>query len=479
MTRRIAIACGIGAAAVVAVRPQHARTAHAASVTMRLGLGALTLLLPSTQSSPRLAAFAAEAVSAQEACTTITADQAVWFGIESVEWKESDGPISFPHCKILSSTANSGAVFSAYQLTDFNKHIPTAAISRIACKPTTRVAHAVLIPGSSQDWTGTLGINAFRLFGGPSADCVAVTTAEHPSQTILERIGEQEAAFTPSNDGWSYVTGLHAITQNTTAMMHSLFFDRMALSDDARLNACVGVSTGVSLGFQLMDDWRGLACDGMLLMVGGDGHTGLFETRRSVCAGTGTIPLTGQVPSFSCAPGALADTVGGFDKDFREEVLRTLDTEGEDAAAALIYRYDLSTRPASVQHLAGQLTPTGNLIRPTIVVQGTHDTLVPANLALQYTERIVSRQRQDLVRFYLANGLNHDPTVNFATAASVRLLTRWMLGNEPHDLVFTAPSIGTMVVTNSKDAGLASDPCGYFDFIVGWPMCATSGLFHR
>lgn len=52
-----------------------------------------------------------------------------------------------------------------------------------------------------------------------------------------------------------------------------------------------------------------------------------------------------------------------------------------------------------------------------------------------------------------------------------------MAGEEPGDLVFTAPGRGTITVMNSKDAGFESDPCGYYDFTVGSAVCRDSGLF--
>lgn len=434
-----------------------------------------SITTPADRPVPALMAAQAESIGVEEACTTITPELAAWYGIVSAEWKATDGVIAFPHCKILSSIARSGAVFANYKLTSFNEHIPTVAISRIACRPTTRLAHVVLIPGSSNDWTGALGFNLFRRL--PAGNCVAVTTAAHPSGTVLNPIGQEEAAFSPSNGGWSYVTGLHAITQNTTEMMRALFFDRMAVGDDARLNACIGVSFGALLGFQLMDDWHGLACDGMLLVVGGDGQTGFAQGALSVCAGTGSIPLTDQVPAFSCAAEPLANMIGLFDPAFRADALQVLANQGETAATSFVYGYQLSTRPAQVQQVARRLTPTGDLARPTIVVHSTHDGNVPAILSLRYVDRVVERDREGLLRFYLARGLDHNTTVNSTLGASVNLLSQWMLGAEPHDLVFTVPGAGTMTVKNSRDAGFASNPCGYFDFVLGSPACANSGLF--
>jgi pimeloyl-ACP methyl ester carboxylesterase len=449
----------------------------------QLALAALIFwVVPASEYAPastlRPAASRGEPIGVREACTSITPEQAAWYGIDSAEWKESDGAISFPHCKILSSIAKSGAVFSSYKLTEFNQHIPTAAISRIACKPKTRVAHLVLIPGSSQDWTGMLGVNGFRLFGGPMTDCLAGTMAEHPSGQVLAGIGDSNTLYEPSNDGWGYVTALRAIAQNTTGMMRTLFFERIGVSEDARLNACAGVSLGALLGFQLMDSWQGVTCDGMMLIASGDGLAGnFFEGIRPVCGGSRTIPFSSQAPDFSCTATAMAGTIGLFDKDFRQQVLQTLDTSGEEAAEALIFAYEPSTRPASVQQTIQRLTPRGDLRRPTIIVHGTGDATVPALLSLLYVERILVRQQQDLARFYLLNDLSHGQTVDFSTAASYRLLRNWMTGEEPHDLVFNVPNVGTITVKNSRDAGLESSPCQYFDFIVGSPVCASSGLF--
>src|SRR5262245_21650987 len=271
-------------------------------------------------------------VTVETICNAITPEQMELFGIERVEWKTSEGPIAFPHCKILSSVSKGVSVFSAgYKLTDFKENIPTAAISRIACTPTTRVAHMVVIPGSTQDWTSIVGANAFAGLGGASSGCIAVTTAAHPSARILEGIGGLDALYSPSNSGWDYVTGHHAITQNTTEMMRILFFDVLGVPEDHRLTGCIGISLGAGLGFQLMDDWMGLTCDGMLLSVAGDGEFPVVELRRAVCAGDGTIPLTGQVPAFSCRAADLANGIGLFDKEFRQEVLQVLDTQGEEA----------------------------------------------------------------------------------------------------------------------------------------------------
>jgi len=190
-----------------------------------------------------------------------------------------------------------------------------------------------LIPGGSQDWSGLLGVNSFRIAGSAAADCIALTTAASP---ILP-IDREDARFDSSNSGWATVIGLHAITQNATAMMGELFFDRMGVPADARLNACIGISNGAFLGFQLMDNWQGLACDGLLLVVGGDGMFPLFEGNRSLCTSTQTIPLTGQaVPDAACAAEHRANLVGPFDQDFREDVLQTLATDGEAAARALL-----------------------------------------------------------------------------------------------------------------------------------------------
>jgi len=415
-------------------------------------------------------------IGVEAICNAITPEQKEWFGIDRVEWKSSADRIPFPHCEILSSIAKSGAVFSTgNKLTDFNQNIPTAAISRIACKPTTRVAHAVIFAGGSGDWTSALGSNGFRRFGPPGSECIAGTTVKHPSGTILESIDAFDTRYSAPNGGWDFVTGQHAITQNASAMMESLFFDEMGVAEDQRLTACWGVSEGAYLGFELLDHWMGVACDGMLLSGGADGYFPVSELVRTACFGDRIAPLTGQPVGWSCQAQHLANVIGLFDKRFREEVLQVLATEGETAAQQLIQAYDIAAAPQSAQNIAQRLTATGALIRPTIVVKGATENLVI--LPLRYMEKVLANRREELVRFYLVGGLGHEETINFTSLAAARLLINWMLGVEPRELIFAVPGLGTMTVRNSKDAGFETDPCGYFDFTVGSSACRNSGLF--
>lgn len=429
---------------------------------------------------------AASPVTTEERCRSITPQQADRYGIERAEWKTSDPPIPFAHCKVLFSLSKSGAEYTGNgSLVDFNANIPGTGISRIAeCVPKIPTTQVILYPGSSQDQTGLLGRNAFRLIGSPANECVPVSTIYYPSSEILAAIGEQEAQYAPPSSGRDFLIATHAMSHLAHDLVREVFQAPNGVPDG--LVGCAGVSYGATLGFLAEAERHGSACDGILLSSASNGWIPALELWRSICATDGKIPLTGQdaawceVPGFASAEvRGFANGYGLFDPAFRAQVLEALEdpARGEPAAQQLLAAYDLTGRPKAVQREAAGLTPTGDLQTKVLMVVGTHDDGAWAMLALRYAERVALHQKGTAFRLYLANGLGHEQVVNFSTAAASQLLLRWMAGEEPGDLVFTVPSAGTMTVLNSTQAGFANDPCGYFDFTVQSTVCRDSRLF--